>query len=76
MSNKRVFIRDANGKVQGNPKGYATMRGAAGQFNRQDMQVKLVDIGHTKMAEYMKANPTYGGGNLVDIGGYGFEDVA
>lgn len=72
---KRVFIRDANGKIQGNPKGYATMRGAACQFGKHDMQVLLLDIGHARMAEYMKANPTYGGGNLVDIGGYALEDV-
>ena len=75
MSNKRVFIRDANGKIQGNPKGYQTMRGAACVFGRHSMQVLLLDIGHAKMAAYMKANPTYGGGNLVDIGGYAFEEV-
>ena len=72
---ERYFIYDALGRIQGNPKGYATMRAAACQFGKHDMQVLLLDIGHARMAEYMKANPTYGGGNLVDIGGYALEDV-
>lgn len=73
---KRVFIRDAKGDIQGNPKGYATLRGASQQFNRHDMQVKLLDIGHAQMAKYMQENPTYGGFNLITIGGYAFEEVA
>lgn len=72
---QRVFIRDANGDIQGNIKGYATMRGAAGVFNKRDMQEKLINIGHDVMNKYLEKNPTYGGFNLIDIGGYGFEDV-
>lgn len=75
MANQRVFIRDANGKIQGNPKGYATMNGAKRVFNGHAMQVFLIDIGNEKMAAYLKICPTYGGANLVEIGSYGFENV-
>lgn len=33
MSDNRFFIRDCNDNIVGNPKGYATFRGAIAQYN-------------------------------------------
>lgn len=43
---ERYFIRNCLGEVVGNVKGYATYKGASMIFNRQTMQVVLIDLAH------------------------------
>lgn len=43
---ERYFIRNCLGQVVGNAKGYATYKGASMIFNRQKMQVALIDLAH------------------------------
>lgn len=45
---ERYFIRNCLGQVVGNPKGYATYKGANMIFNRQKMQVVLIDLAHSE----------------------------
>lgn len=43
---ERYFIRNCLGQIVGNVKGYATYKGASMIFNRQKMQVALIDLAH------------------------------
>ncbi len=43
---ERYFIRNCLGQIVGNPKGYVTYKGANMIFNRQKMQVALIDLAH------------------------------
>lgn len=43
---ERYFIRNCLGQVVGNPKGYATYKGAGMIFNRKTMQAALIDLAH------------------------------
>lgn len=43
---ERYFIRNCLGQIVGNPKGYTTYKGANMIFNRQKMQVVLIDLAH------------------------------
>jgi hypothetical protein len=43
---ERYFIRNCLGQIVGNPKGYTTYKGASMIFNRQKMQVELIDLAH------------------------------
>lgn len=43
---ERYFIRNCLGQVVGNPKGYATYKGASIIFNRRKIQVELIDLAH------------------------------
>ncbi len=43
---ERYFIRNCLGQLVGNVKGYATYKGASMIFNRQKMQVELIDLAH------------------------------
>lgn len=45
---ERYFIRNCLGQVVGNPKGYATYKGASMIFNRQKMQVELIDLANAE----------------------------
>lgn len=45
---ERYFIRNCLGQVVGNVKGYATYKGASMIFNRQKMQVALIDLAHER----------------------------
>ena len=45
---ERYFIRNCLGEVVGNVKGYATYKGASMIFNRQKMQVALIDLAHER----------------------------
>lgn len=48
---ERYFIRNCLGQVVGNPKGYVTYKGANMIFNRQKMQVELIDLAHAEKAK-------------------------
>lgn len=48
---ERYFIRNCLGQIVGNPKGYVTYKGANMIFNRQKMQVELIDLAHTEKAK-------------------------
>lgn len=65
---ERYFIRNCLGQVVGNPKGYATYKGANMIFNRQKMQVELIDLAH---AEKVKGSV----GGAVLIGSIKLESV-
>lgn len=45
---ERYFIRNCLGQIVGNPKGYVTYKGASMIFNRQKMQVELIDLAHAE----------------------------
>lgn len=45
---ERYFIRNCLGQIVGNAKGYATYKGASMIFNRQKMQVALIDLAHER----------------------------
>lgn len=42
----RYYIRNCLGQIVGNPKGYATYKGANMIFNRHTMQAALIDLAH------------------------------
>ena len=48
---ERYFIFDCLGNVRGNVKGYATYKGASMIFNRQKLQVELIDLAHLHKVE-------------------------
>jgi hypothetical protein len=45
---ERYFIRNCLGHIVGNPKGYLTYKGANMIFNRQKMQVELIDLANAE----------------------------
>lgn len=57
---ERYFIRNCLGQIVGNPKGYVTYKGANMIFNRQKMQVELIDLAHAE-----KAKGSVGGAVLI-----------
>lgn len=65
---ERYFIRNCLGQIVGNPKGYVTYKGANMIFNRQKMQVELIDLAH---AEKVKGSV----GGAVMIGSIKLEKV-
>lgn len=64
---ERYFIRNCLGQIVGNPKGYTTYKGANMIFNRQKMQVALIDLAHE--------NGVKGSNNGVLIGSIKLEKV-
>lgn len=57
---ERYFIRNCLGQIVGNPKGYGTYKGANMIFNRQKMQVELIDLANAE-----KVKGSVGGAVLI-----------
>ena len=66
---KRYFIRNCLGEIVGNPKGYATSKGANIIFNRHKMQVALIDLAHQHKVKGSTDN-------RITIGSIRLEDAA
>ncbi|MND88348.1 hypothetical protein D3C80_803730 [compost metagenome] len=64
----RYFIYNCLGQVVGNPKGYATYKGARMVFNRKTLQAQLIDLAHEHSVKgFTKNSVLIGSIKLKDV---------